>query len=124
MSSNWPLISLAAIVCMKRRFWSVTHGTYNTLCPPITQREAIAAACSGRVAADRAVHENRMPGCGQLRRVSDGVVNVANLVFAMGIGVERTVFGNLRVFQRVRGFLCSRRARPGRCCLSGLGTAG
>ena len=46
MSSNWPLISLAAIVCMKRRFWSVTHGTYNTLCPPITQREAIAAACS------------------------------------------------------------------------------
>lgn len=46
MSSNWPLISLAAIVCMKRRFWSVTHGTYSTLCPPITQREAIAAACS------------------------------------------------------------------------------
>lgn len=71
----------------------------------------------GRVAADRAVHENRMPGCGQLRRVSDGVVNVANLVFAMGIGVERTVFGNLRVFQRVRGFLVpGERVQDGVAC--------
>ena len=46
MSSIWPRISLLLTVWMKRRFCSATHGTYSTVWPFITQREAMAAACS------------------------------------------------------------------------------
>ena len=112
----------------------------------------------GRVAGG--VHENRMPGCGQLprdRTLSGPIPSIlsamesnarptmrrmlgrtaicarfgcldahaANLVGRQIAVLRRTdcIRESARLSARPR-LPCSRRARPGRCCLSGLGTAG
>ena len=57
----------------------------------------------GGIVGNRAIHKQRMARGRKLRSVSDGIVDIADLILAMRISIERTVFRNLSPLQCFRG---------------------
>ena len=61
----------------------------------------------GGIVGNRAIHKQRMARGSKLRSVSDGIVDIADLILAMRVGIERAVFRNLSPLQCFSGGLVS-----------------
>ena len=77
--------------------WDVEHGFAVHYAPRGDGR-----GLGGSAAADLAIHDDGVSGCGEIGRIPHGVVHIADFEFGMRIAVERAEFGDFIGFDVVK----------------------